>query len=59
MTATSLISFRYHSSRYLCFLIYFSCTVWTKMRYLADSLADGMLAGDILIPLPHRYRPLI
>ena len=32
------------------FLVVFSCTVWTKMKSLAGSLADGVLAGAILIP---------
>ena len=36
-------------------MIGFGCTVWTKMRFLAGSLADGVLADAILIP----PRPLI
>ena len=32
------------------FIIGFSCTVWTKMRLLAGSLADGVLADSIIIP---------
>ena len=32
------------------FIIGFSCTMWTKLRFLASSLADGVLADDILIP---------
>ena len=32
------------------FIIGFSCTVRTKMRSLASSLADGVLADAILIP---------
>ena len=36
-------------------MIGFSCTVWTKMRSLAGSFADGVLADAILIP----PRPLI
>ena len=32
------------------FIIGFSCTVWTKRRSLAGSLADGVLADAILIP---------
>ena len=32
------------------FIIGFCCTVWTKMRSLAGSLADGVLADAILIP---------
>ena len=31
------------------FIIGFSCTVWTKMRSLAGSLAGGVLADAILI----------
>ena len=31
-------------------IIGFTCTVWTKMRSLAGSLADGVLADAILIP---------
>ena len=35
----------------------FSCTVWTKMKSLAGSLADGVLVDAILIPprppIPH------
>ena len=34
------------------FIVSFSCTVWTKMRSLAGSLADFVLADAILIP-PH------
>ena len=34
------------------FNIGFICTVWTKMKSLAGSLADGVLADAILIP-PH------
>ena len=34
------------------FNIGFSCTVWTKMRSLTGSLADGVLADAFLIP-PH------
>ena len=34
------------------FIIGFSCTVWTKMRSLAGSLADCVLADAIVIP-PH------
>ena len=37
------------------FIIGFSCTVWTKMRSLDGSLADGVPADAILIP----PRPLI
>ena len=31
-------------------IIDFNCTVWTKMRSLDGSLADGVLADAILIP---------
>ena len=35
------------------FIIGFSCNVWTKMRSLAGSLADGVLVDAILIlPCP-------
>ena len=38
------------------FIIGFSCTVWTEMRSLAGSLADGVLADAIFIsprlPIP-------
>ena len=34
------------------FIIGFSCTVWTKMRPLAGSIADVVLADAILIPFP-------
>ena len=40
---------RYHSPEE-CAFIDFSCTVWTKMRSLAGSLADGVLADNILLP---------
>ena len=40
--ATSLIPL---DSRDLC--IGFSCTVWTKMRSLAGSFADGVVADTI------------
>ena len=45
--ATSLMI---HSSWDLSFIIGFSCTMWTKMRSFAGSLADGVLADTILIP---------
>ena len=32
------------------FIIGFSCTVWTKMRSLAGSLADGVLADALPKP---------
>ena len=32
------------------FIVCFSCTVWTKMKSLAGSLADGVLANAIVIP---------
>ena len=40
---------RYHSPEE-CAFIDFSCTVWTKMRSLAGSLVDGVLADSILLP---------
>ena len=42
------LSFRYKWMQ----IIGFSSTVWTKMRSLAGSLADGVIADTILI-LPH------
>ena len=32
------------------FIVCFSCTVWTIMRSLVGTLAEGVLAGAILIP---------
>ena len=37
-------------STHSAFIIGFSCTVWTKTRFLAGSLADDVLADTILIP---------
>ena len=48
--ATSLILLETILPGKCAFIIGFSCTVWTKMRSLADSLADGVLADAILIP---------
>ena len=59
--ATLLIPI-YAILREICaFIIGFSCTVWTKMRSFAGSLADGVLADAILISsLPtdtaHEYK---
>ena len=54
--ATSLIPLDTIHSEKCVFIIGFSCTVWTKMRSLAGSLADGVLADTILIlprpPIP-------
>ena len=50
MNATSLIPLDTILPEIYAFIIGFSCTVWTKMRSLAGSLADGVLAGAILIP---------
>ena len=36
---------------YSC-IVGFSCTVWTKTRYLAGSLDDGVLADDIKFFFP-------
>ena len=47
--ATSLIPLDTILPEKCVFIIGFSCTVWTKMRSLAGSLADGMLADGILI----------
>ena len=47
MIATSLIPLDLPEK---CAFIGFSCTEWTKMRSLAVSLADGVLADAILIP---------
>ena len=53
--ATSLIPLDTIHSEICAFIIGFNCTVWTKMRSLAGSLTDGVLADAILIP----PRPLI
>ena len=48
--ATSLKPLDTILSEICAYTIGFSCTVWTKMRTLAGSLADGVLADAILIP---------
>ena len=48
MVATSLIPLEATIPEICAFIIGFSCTVWTKMRYLAGSLADGVQADTIL-----------
>ena len=45
--ATSLIPLHTILPEKCAFVI---CTVWTKMRSLASSLADGVLADTIIIP---------
>ena len=50
MNITSLIQLDNILPEICAFIIGFSCTVWTKMRSLAGSLADGVLADAILIP---------
>ena len=56
MIATSCIPLDNILPDICTFIIAFSCTVWTKMRYLAGSLVYGVLADTILIspqpPLP-------
>ena len=47
MIATSLIPLDTNLPEIYAFILGFSCTVWTKMRSLYDSLADGMLADAI------------
>ena len=49
--ATSLIPLDTILPEICAFIIGFSCTVWTKMRSLADSLADGVLADAWLASL--------
>ena len=44
---TSLIILEIILPEERAFIIGFSCTVWTKMRSLAGSLADGVLADAI------------
>ena len=41
------------------FIVCFSCTVWTKMRSVAGSLADGVLANAIVIPPRPPNRPML
>ena len=51
--ATSLIPLDTILPEICAFIIDFNCTVWTKMRSLAGSLADGVLTDAILIlPCP-------
>ena len=50
MNVTSLVLLDTSLLEKCAFIIGFSCTVWTKMRSLASSLVDGMLADAILIP---------
>ena len=50
MIATSLIPTYTILPEICAYSIGFSCTVWTKMRSLAGSLADDVLADAILIP---------
>ena len=50
-------SLHHLSPIFLRFIIGFSCTVWTKMRSLTGSLADGVLADAILfLPRPPIYK---
>ena len=51
VNATSLILYTIHREK-CAFIVGFSSTAWTKMRSLAGSLADGVLADTILIPPP-------
>ena len=58
MIATSLIPLDIILPEICVFCHWCSCTVWTKMRSLAGSLADGVLADTILIPprpTAHQY----
>ena len=48
--AASLIPLDTILAEICAFIIVFSCTVWTKMRPLAGSLAYGVLADAFLIP---------
>ena len=50
VNATSLIPLDTIHPEICAFINGFSCTVWTKIRSLAGSLADGVLADGILIP---------
>ena len=50
MITTSLIPLETILPEECAFIIDFSCLVWTKMRSLAGSLADGVLADAILNP---------
>ena len=55
MIATSLIPLDTILPEICVFIVGISCTVWTKMRSVTGSLADGVLADAILI----RPRPAI
>ena len=56
--ATSLIPLDTTLPEKCAFIIGFSCTVWTKMRSLAGSVADAVLADAILIlPCPPPILP--
>ena len=55
MIATSLISVNTILPEICAFIIGFSCTAWTKMRFLAGSFADGVLV-DAIIRLPTNIR---
>ena len=48
--ATSLIPLDTILPEKFTYIIGFNCIVWTKMRSLAGSLADSVLADAILIP---------
>ena len=50
MNATSLMPLDNILPEICAFFIGFSCTMWTKMRSLAGSLADSVLPDVILIP---------
>ena len=45
--ATSLIPLDIILPEICAYIIGFSCTVWTKMTFLASSLADGVLTAAI------------
>ena len=50
MNSTSFIRLDTILPEICYFIIGFNCTEWTKMRSLAASLADGVLADAILFP---------
>ena len=50
MIATSFVPLDIILLEICAFIIGFSSTVWTKMRSLAGSLADGVLADAQLFP---------
>ena len=50
MITTSLVLLHIILPEICAFIIGYSCTVWTKMRSLACSLADDVVADVILIP---------